>query len=106
MNKHTPGPWKVDYDFGSDRPEIRSYDERLVSVCARQYPMSQKTCEANARLIAAAPELLQILQELEFPITMDFGDEVRHLCKICNSFDFEGHTPSCKLGNILKKVES
>ena len=92
MSKHTPGPWKVDYDFGSDRPEIRSYDERLVSVCARQYPMSQKTCEANARLIAAAPEML---------------DAIRAHCEECAYFKATdaARCRDCKFKELLKKVE-
>lgn len=60
--KHTPGPWVVDHSFdilaegtyeqgGWRVAEVRKFDEREES-------------HANARLIAAAPELLAALREL------------------------------------------
>lgn len=62
MNKHTPGPWfwddKVwDYDPEQQAPWlINSNDDRILS--------GQITClnEADARLIAAAPDLLKALE--------------------------------------------
>jgi len=52
--KHTPGPWRVfGYDIGT------SPDETLAVVCA----MDDNTDDANAALIAAAPDLLAALQE-------------------------------------------
>jgi len=51
--KHTPGPWRVfGYDIGT------SPDETLAVVCA----MDDNTDDANARLIAAAPEMLKMLE--------------------------------------------
>lgn len=59
MNKHTPGPWHVGrinkctiYDKLSQR-----LANSFEGVMATQFTDSQ--CEANARLIAAAPELLE-----------------------------------------------
>ena len=61
--KHTAGPWRVDTG-----PKSRG---RVISVCKGfpQKPVAQATGqetvderEANARLIAAAPELLEALQ--------------------------------------------
>jgi hypothetical protein len=54
--KHTPGPWRVfGYDIGT------SPDETLAVVCA----MDDNTDDANATLIAAAPDLLAALVELD-----------------------------------------
>ena len=59
--KHTPGPWKTQTHISLDRLEIRDADGRRIAVCAMDYPMSAKTHDANASLIAAAPELLEAL---------------------------------------------
>ena len=59
--KHTPGPWRLHY-YG----EIVGAQEKpgacVTVVCA---PNESNPCrEANARLIAAAPELLTMLDRL------------------------------------------
>ena len=61
---HTPGPWKTQTHISLDRLEIRDADGRRIAVCAMDFPMSAKTHDANARLIASAPELLDALKRL------------------------------------------
>ena len=58
-NKHTPGPWKTTKEstrnqFVTDT-KIRSADDSVVCVL-------HCNGEANARLIAAAPEMLEALE--------------------------------------------
>jgi hypothetical protein len=73
--KHTPGPWEVE-DITSQGAMVyrrikTSKDEPVGSVSA--YKLSKKRdaeAEANARLIAAAPELLEALEMM----IADFGD--------------------------------
>ena len=60
--KHTPGSWKTQPHISLDRLEIRDADGRRIAECAMDFPMSAKTHDANARLIAAAPELLAALE--------------------------------------------
>ena len=66
MSKHTPGPWQIGKNFGSvvcDTPvpgisgsdDTEYYGGHLIA---------ESVTEANARLIAAAPELLEALKEL------------------------------------------
>ena len=62
-HKHTPGPWKTQTHISLDRLEIRDADGRRIAACAMDFPMSAKTHDANAHLIAAAPELLAALEE-------------------------------------------
>jgi len=62
--KHTPGPWKTQTHISLDRLEIRDANGRRIAECAMDFPMSAKTHDANASLIAAAPELLEALQEI------------------------------------------
>lgn len=52
MSKHTPGPWKLDREVVVDREDL---EVATVDV-------NQGKWEANARLIAAAPELLEALR--------------------------------------------
>ena len=62
--KHTPGPWKTQTHISLDRLEIRDANGRRIAECAMDFPMSAITHDANASLIAAAPELLEALQEI------------------------------------------
>lgn len=65
---HTPGPWRL----GSGATVTGDYIEpdgrnkgatAVVADCRTRF-LSQQTCEANARLIAAAPELLHAAIDL------------------------------------------
>ena len=60
MSNHTPGPWKANfaisgevYIFGGDRNFARVFDEWR----------DEANQEANACLIAAAPDLLEVLEK-------------------------------------------
>lgn len=66
MAKHTPGPWAVGYP---DDQTIRADGLRVASVeCPR------KEWRANARLIAAAPDMLQALRDIA-AITTGYDSE-------------------------------
>ncbi len=68
--KHTPGPWRVNEDYAS---VLANGELGLIASCAPQ--ASRLTSEgggpvlpeqlANARLISAAPELLEALRGLD-----------------------------------------
>lgn len=59
MSKHTPGPWVAQRDTGAIMADDWCIGAQgqidMVAVCS----------ERDARLIAAAPDLLAVLQELE-----------------------------------------
>ena len=56
--KHTPGPWQWTQHFD---PTISIYKDGFGQI-ARLYDSSAGTGKANARLIAAAPDLLDALE--------------------------------------------
>ena len=60
MSKHTPGPWKIEWGEDSSGPfvaEICSENgDHIVDTESGNYP----PYEADARLIAAAPDLLAV----------------------------------------------
>ena len=63
MNKHAPGPWKVS---PTDDTVVIDADGREVAAIDGDYndPDTWPLMEANARLIAAAPDLLEALKDL------------------------------------------
>lgn len=99
--KHTPGPWKVRNGGGHKYPSIvgteaihtngRARNEVGISsasyseeVCEIHADLSLPGPEATARLIAAAPELLEALKYAsDYPLAMaqneGFASEVRAL---------------------------
>ncbi len=73
---HTPGPWHRDRESGV-RCDVRSESGRKIALCwglstsraAQANSASYRAeCDANARLIAAAPELLEALRQLEMAV--------------------------------------
>lgn len=63
--RHTPAPWRLFHDEGSQRYEIddgRAGSKPIASVDYGLCEPFDSEQGANARLIAAAPELLQALK--------------------------------------------
>lgn len=65
--KHTPGPWKVNNVFLDNAPNRfivsqGKWGGRNVADCGESGQGDWDINEANARLIAAAPELLEALR--------------------------------------------
>lgn len=69
---HTPGPWVVIYDYKNGAAlRIEAPNSRAVAGCVlsiiRSRGIGMPACDigkANARLIAAAPELLEALEDM------------------------------------------
>jgi hypothetical protein len=65
MSKHTPGPWKVETERFRPRDidyfVVPSNPDSGIAICE----IYRKPYKANARLIAAAPELLSALKLAE-----------------------------------------
>lgn len=64
--QHTPGPWHICRD---NPVMVRDSDDTLIADCDNfQYTddgeIQLPDCEANARLIAAAPDLLGALEKI------------------------------------------
>ncbi|MBT9173470.1 MAG: hypothetical protein DDT21_01871 [Syntrophomonadaceae bacterium] len=63
MSNHTPGPWHVENDLQYDGGTI-PYIVSETDVWIAKTNTFSTNVEANARLIAAAPELLEALKKL------------------------------------------
>ena len=64
MNKHTPGPWSVGVPGPNGCPTIGTNYGLMTAMIAhsRNEPDQIEVCNANANLIAAAPDLLEALE--------------------------------------------
>ena len=75
MSGHTPAPWKVaTFDGPNEYASIEAGNEinELVRICdIPSWPCATNEMEANARLIASAPDLLSALERLAHPMADD-----------------------------------
>ena len=85
MNKYTPGPWEIDDQLP---PNPRSVIARTVGRRAISGntvgPHDSLDDDSNARLIAAAPDLLELLKEAQIRIFRLDGnsDLYRRICLV------------------------
>lgn len=97
---HTPGPWEVSEENGYFPsvflgPRLRYSDNSgsfRASICINEGPTPEDvksgfgfattmgTCKANAQLIAAAPQLLNVLREFVADIDANSIQEWPNLC--------------------------
>lgn len=88
MAEHTPGPWNLDYtSIDMDRKGYISVDSlhhsALADVVWRMEDEERSPqCEANARLIAAAPALYDALRRL-LVTNRGNADEHEPNCRCC-----------------------
>lgn len=82
MSKHTPGPWTM-LPAEDDVPYIRVRGTRLGcrfkvanALFVAGHPAEQAEAIANARLIAAAPDLLGALQDLDARLRECMRDQI------------------------------
>ena len=94
MTLHTPGPWRFEF-YKNDSDE---YCHRVVGsyidkngwpdiVCDNEPYYPHQVSEADARLIAAAPDLLEALKKIaslgmsQFFTQADFADECQNIAR-------------------------
>ena len=65
MSKHTPGPWINDGDEISGLADGENSQSYIVPICTMDADWIPEITAANARLIAAAPDLLYIASWIE-----------------------------------------
>ena len=77
MSSHTPGPWFIDPNVKKNANYIDISSQEHIGLATAVWRMDgdERTpeCEANARLIAAAPELLnlaELVADLDTPEDM------------------------------------
>jgi len=95
--KHTPGPWK------NDCPEIWS-DKIKIAVVSKIGPrMNVDELKYNAALIAAAPEMIAVIEKLEKALEGNILNESdRKLQEGVDQY-IQGLIDSCR--QVLKKAK-
>lgn len=63
MSKHTKGPWKVGVKHEVKCDGFDGADTDTAYFIASEGYQDKSECEANARLIAVAPEMLETLKK-------------------------------------------
>lgn len=61
--KHTPGPWVIDTDTSTPNHSTMIRDNQLRQICEINRYLDVKNDLANTRLISAAPEMLEALED-------------------------------------------
>jgi len=80
MNKHTPGPWLTSY---KNIGHVKAENGALIARCERL--TSLVNLEANAKLVAASPDLLGALEASTLLLRIK-----RHACEnpeVCHVLD-------------------
>ena len=118
---HTPGPWRYeDHDPDpSDRCATRcevfaGSNENPFRVCLIEdtthdhvtlVTLAAKRDLANARLIAAAPDLFAALRQVEWGVTVsDEGGAELEICPWCGNPQDNGHLEGCALADAIAKA--
>jgi hypothetical protein len=117
-HKHTPGPWEVKNSTdvftklgAKNRHDIEAAcnDGWQIADCSvgvtfdrddQERTLKPSEQKANARLIAAAPALLEALEAVEFVYISPLGT----FCPECRERKKDGHKDDCLIGNALKMV--
>jgi hypothetical protein len=89
MSKHTPGPWVV-YDDSNDGKTNRIEIAARGKTVARIYHSVPAEDLPNARLIAAAPELLAAL---------------KYIVNVCSAIDPQGEEAHERANAAIAKAE-
>lgn len=81
IETHTPGPWRVEFPKNPDAmsevfaPTVDTYPWRVAYVLRDSNKGQQPIDDANARLIAAAPDLLAAAKEAYVALPMTKHNE-------------------------------
>lgn len=78
--KSTPGPWQISDAFDDGNGCVVENGTRMICECYEDGEPSTDEDRANARLIAAAPDLLAALEKIA-EVCNGYGDEAGWACK-------------------------
>jgi hypothetical protein len=67
---HTPGPWSYNRDEGGMHGHVISTGDYIICELPDAGDGASPDTEANARMIAAAPEMLEALEEAEYALRL------------------------------------
>jgi len=82
MSNHTPGPWEIKRHFDPGFKFISAQKHTALAQVVWRMEDEDRSpdCEANAHLIAAAPELLKALEKVFTVMNDDMPVGLRKVC--------------------------
>lgn len=103
---HTPGPWTVAY-YLEPNEGLYSFvagpnNECVVDPIDGDGEAFMRIDNNDARLIAQAPAMYELLKEVEWQGTLN-GQLAHGACPFCNGWSV--HYEFCRLAAILKAIE-
>jgi hypothetical protein len=109
MTEHTPGPW-IHIPNENFRPGAvliwTSKGPGHGAICElsgpNHYAETMAQHEANAALIATAPDMLEVLEQLEWAGCDYLGNPI---CPKCEQRKTVGHYTDCALNAAIKKAK-
>jgi hypothetical protein len=84
MTKHTPGPWRV---RRKDRLAVVTDIPEWGAYAASEMLIAETVHKADARLIAAAPDLLEALKFAMRYGRLDYHQRTNHNAAYCDGVD-------------------
>jgi len=107
MAEHTPGPWQTGHNLKFSHREETVWTDRteyntLIASLSRNFPGNETT--ANARLMAAALDLLAALEAVEW--LPDEDSPGRLYCPWCGNYQEPyGHSLECERQAAIAKAK-
>jgi hypothetical protein len=93
--KFSPGPWSIDGSVNAGNLDVINGEGRIAMIDdSRSTGWNVPTINANARLIAAAPDMYALLQDVHALLTNPDADQ------------FDADKVERKILDILNKVEA
>jgi len=111
-SQYTPGPWHVDGTPGYEALEVVARGRR-VARALYGHGSEDNEADANARLIAAAPDLLAALEAVEWartcetathPVTGEIAYIYPTICPWCKARMQMGHYDDCQRQAAIAKA--
>ena len=115
--KHTPGPWRIDASYEIPHVIASGFEKGATcvavvygdnaSIMARVPGSRIADVIPNAHLLAAAPDMLAVLRDLEWSRLNDGCGVTRVQCPACFALQSRGtgHNPYCGLAAAIAKAE-
>ena len=105
MSDYTPGPWQIQEYVNYEGWSIWGSGDGCIA--ERWYASPRDNSEnarmqANARLIAAAPDMLELLEQLEWAGCDYLGNPI---CPRCEQRKTARHDMDCALNAAIKKAK-
>ena len=83
MSKFTPGPWEVAYLDENEQAVVKAKHIEIATCWHHCVQSIEQEMHANARLIAAAPEMYEVLRRIREGCAFPEDDVQRAIRDVC-----------------------